>query len=281
MSHGRRHPDTEPGAFGLRAVLALLAVLLGHAPAVPASGGDYFSRNAEGWFWYEDPEPAPEEKDQAPQEGPGARAMSIAVAPDDPLEQLKQIQETIARAEARAVLYPTEENVGEYLRLNQWQLNQSSLFSDVWRRVVWQNPDLDYSLRRPVMNLAVHEYQDQRKAARVQAVARIANTHGLFFFFEGSCPYCHTFGPILRRFSALHGVEVLPISLDGGTLPDFPHPRVDTRVAAELGVETVPSVFLVDPGRRNIIPLGAGVMSIDELVERIYVLTRTEAGQDF
>ena len=184
-------------------------------------------------------------------------------------------------AEAKAVLYPTVENITEYLRLNQWQLDQSSLFSDVWRRAVWQNPELDYSLRRPVTNLAVHTYQDQRKDDRSKAVARIAATHGLFFFFKGSCPYCHTFGPILRQFSEMYGIEILPVSLDGGTLPEFPHPKTDTRVASELGVSTVPSLFLVDPQNRNVIPLGSGVMSADELADRIYVLTQTEPGKDY
>jgi conjugal transfer pilus assembly protein TraF len=259
-------------------LLPVVAVLSCSVAVAEASAADYFSRNAQGWFWYEEPEVIQDEEKQVREAAP---ADAVVAVPDNPLEQLERIQKTIAQAEARAVLYPTEENVGEYLRLNQWQLNQSSLFSDVWRRVVWQTPDLDYSLRRPVTNLAVHEFQDQNKATRAQAVAQIANTHGLFFFFKGSCPYCHTFGPILRRFSEMYGIEVLPVSLDGGTLPDFPQARTDTRVATELGVETVPSVFLVDPRRRNVVPVGAGVMSVDELAERIYVLTQTEPGKDY
>lgn len=256
--------------------LTLMVILACQSSVVWASTNDYFSRNGEGWFWYENPELVQEKQKEV-----SSSAEATAASPDDPLKQLEQIQQAIARAEARAVLYPTEENVGEYLRLNQWQLNQSSLFSDVWRRVVWQTPDLDYSLRRPVTNLAVHEFQDQKNTAQTQAVAQIAKTHGLFFFFKGSCPYCHTFGPILRRFSEMHGIEVLPVSLDGGALPDFPQARTDTRVATELGVETVPSVFLVDPRRRNVVPVGAGVMSVDELAERIYVLTQTEPGKDY
>lgn len=252
----------------------------GHAQAASDAAGDYFERNAEGWFWYRDP--PVESVEEAPRKtGNDFEDAGDPQAAGDPLDQLKRLQETVARAEAKAVLYPTPENVTEYLRLNQWQLDQSSRFSDVWRRVVWQNPELDYSLRRPVSNLAVHEYQDGRRADRTEAVARVAASHGLFFFFKGSCPYCHAFGPILRRFSERYGIEVLPVSLDGGTLPEFPDPRRDTRVASELGVSTVPSLFLVDPQQRNVIPLGSGVMSADELAERIYVLTQTAPGRDY
>jgi conjugal transfer pilus assembly protein TraF len=262
------------------------AIWLPTSPAqtTPETAADYFERNAEGWFWYRDPiiEPAIEPVDEEGRiNGTNSETRQTAEPSEDPLDQLKQIQETIARAEAKAVLYPTRENITEYLHLNQWQLDQSSLFSDVWRRVVWQNPELDYSLRRPVTNLAIHAYQDQRKTDKAAAVAQAATTHGLFFFFKGSCPYCHTFGPILKQFSKTYGIEILPISLDGGALPDFPHPRTDIRVASELGVSSVPSLFLVDPQHRNVIPVGSGVMSNDELANRIYVLTQTEPGKDY
>ena len=261
-----------------KVTVCLLALLLGRgalaAISVPSAPMNWTNRHEEGWFWYQDPDvtaPAkkPKELEQRPQ------------IPLDPLNQLKQIQEELNRAQARAVLHPSPENVYEYLRLNQWRLNQASKFSDVWRRVVWQNPNLDYSLRRPVMNLAVHTYQDQRKQKEAQAVAAVAQTHGLFFFFKGSCPYCHAFGPILRRFSEMYGIDVLAVSLDGGGLPDYPNPRVDTQVANQLGVSAVPSLFLVDPKRRDVLAVGAGVMSLDELADRIYVLTQTRAGQDY
>lgn len=255
-------------------------LITGSAQPAPDTAADYFERNAEGWFWYRDP--AAEQAGEAKQiSGADSEDSQTAESAVDPLDQLNRIQQTIARAEAKAVLYPTRENVTEYLRLNQWQLDQSSLFSDVWRRVVWQNPVLDYSLRRPVTNLAVHAYQDQRKNDRAVAVAQVAATHGLFFFFKGSCPYCHTFAPVLKQFSDAYGIEILPVSLDGGVLPDFPHPRTDSRVASELGVSSVPSLFLVDPWQRNVIPVGSGVMSADELANRIYVLTQTEPGKDY
>lgn len=261
-------------------VLALLlAMVTGHTSAALASTSNYFNRHAQGWFWYENP--PVEVKPEEPPPAASVPAQAAPASPDDPLEQLKRIQDAIARAEAKAVLYPTVENVTEYLRLNQWQLNQSALFSDVWRRTVWQDPSLDYSLQRPTTSLAVHQFQDQRNRARAQAVAQVANTHGLFFFFKGSCPYCHTFAPVLRQFSQMYGIEVLPISLDGGSLPDFPSPRIDSRVATELGVKVVPSVFLVEPNGRNVIPVGSGVMSVDELAERIFVLTQTEPGKDY
>lgn len=259
--------------------MAMLVLALGAADTRPAAAAGYYQRGAEGWFWYEDP-PVVEEKKDETKDTPAA-APTPPSDPSDPLVRLKEIQDAIARAEAKAVLEPTEDNLRDYLYANQWQLDQSSTFSDVWRRVVWQTPDLDYRLRRPTTNLGVHEFHDQRKASKVDAVADVAKTHGLFFFFKGSCPYCHRYAPILQAFSAKYGLDILPISLDGGALPEFPAPRVDTRIAMDLGVEVVPSVFLVDPKRRNVIPVGSGVLSMEELVDRIYVLTQTAPGEDY
>jgi conjugal transfer pilus assembly protein TraF len=73
----------------------------------------------------------------------------------------------------------------------------------------------------------------------------------------------------------------MPISLDGGTLPDYPNPRYDLAVAGELAVESVPSLYLVNPTQRKIILVATGLISADELKERIYVLTQTVPGEDF
>jgi conjugal transfer pilus assembly protein TraF len=241
-----------------------------------AQGDSYWKQHERGWFWYEDPAPAEEAK-----ETENKPAQEQAATPTDPLEQLKRIQDEIARAEARAVLNPTPENMRDYLTLNQWQLQQSSLFADMWRRTVWENPELDYSLKRPTNSQGIQQFHDIRKQDKASAVAQVSSTHGLFFFFKGTCPYCHKFAPILQSFSEMYGINVLPISIDGGNLPEYPNPKVDMKVAAQLGVETVPSVYLVDPKRRNVIPVGNGVMSVDELANRIYVLTQLKPGDDF
>ena len=35
------------------------------------------------------------------------------------------------------------------MRLQRISMDKSGLFSDLWRRVVWNNPDLDYTILRP------------------------------------------------------------------------------------------------------------------------------------
>jgi hypothetical protein len=82
----------------------------------------------------------------------------------------------------------------------------------------------------------------------------------LFFLFRSDCPYCQQFAPLLQRFEQKFGLPVFAISLDGGTLPEFPRARVDNGIAATLNVAQVPALFLASPRTNVITPLGYGVL---------------------
>ena len=65
-----------------------------------------------------------------------------------------------------AVWRPTPETVERYYRLQQIALEKGGLFADHYRRLTWTNPDLDYTVRRPVTEVAKHGWTDDRLADR-------------------------------------------------------------------------------------------------------------------
>ena len=91
------------------------------------------------------------------------------------------------------------------------------------------------------------------------------------------CPYCHQFAPLLKDFEAKFGLKIVPISVDGGGLPEFRSPRVDNGIARTLDVRQVPALFLAEPRGGKITPIGYGVLSESELLERIFVVTQPDA----
>lgn len=107
---------------------------------------------------------------------------------------------------------------------------------------------------------------------RYSALANIGSDHILMFFFRGDCPYCHAYGPVLRAFSTKYRIQVLPVSLDGGAVPGFTNARTDNGTAATLNVKQVPALFLAQPITGKIMPVGFGVLSEGQLVERIDAL---------
>jgi len=244
--------------------VVLLVTVLAVAPAAGwAAGAGYYQRHAEGWFWYQDPPPPREEAAQAQPEAP---------VRDDPVAVLEAFRRRLDTARARAILEPTEDNVKAYLELNQLALARAGDFAQAWQRVVWTTPGLDYSLAHPVNDQAVQVFNDEKVRMLDRFLRKAAARYGMFFFFSESCPYCRRFAPVLRDFADTYGFRVVPVSLDGGALPEFPNPRRNAAIAARLRVDTVPAVFLVEPRTRKIRPVAFGYVGWSELARRIYTL---------
>lgn len=222
------------------------------------------------WFYCERPKP-PEQN--TPEPAPAASATS----------QLDAITATLRELKAKAILEPTPANVTAYIRFQRAQLDRASLFSDVWQRAIWQDPELDYTLQRPVSTLGKRQWQDLRSAERNAAMAQLSERYGLFYFFAQSCGACEVMSPIVQSVASTWHIAVRAISTDGGPSRHFPNYTVETNQRSRMGLEpkVTPAVVLWDAQTGRPIPIGYGVMSADELQDRIYLLTSKEAGRDY
>lgn len=259
---------------------ALLVVLLSpptSSAATPAStdtapGEDPFyctERRLGYWFYCAKPK-APARRDVAP---PAPTAA----------DRLEQVTNELRELKAKAILEPTAENVTAYIRFQRRQLDQASLFSDVWQRAIWQDPELDYTLQRPVSTLGKRAWANARQAERTSALSHLGDRYGLFYFFAQSCGACEVMSPILKSVAATYHVPVRAISTDGGPSRHFPSYVVETNQRQRMGLDpgVTPAVVLWDAQARRAIPIGYGVMSADELQDRIYLLTTKDAGHDY
>lgn len=237
---------------------------VGRAPA-----SSYWADSQRGWHFYEDTEPEPVEP-------PLPKAAPVKTEPQKPSEiaQFERLQKTLEEYRNVAIINPSEANVRRYMELEARIVNQASRFADVAQRVAWATPELDPTLHgRPVNAKALEVFEQGQLEARSRSVAALAKDHVLFFFFRSDCPYCHAFAPTLEAFQARHGITVVPISVDGGGIPGFPNPRRDNGIARTLNVTQVPAVFLAQPFTGKISPIGFGVLSESQLLERITVVS--------
>ena len=225
----------------------------------------YWLRNREGWFWYREP-PLPAAKSPLPPAGPKRPAeLTDFEAMQKQLDELKRV----------AVMNPTDANLLAYMRYQRMVMNKSEVFAEHWQRLVWAVPELDYGLTgRPTNSMAIAAFDEQREERQAQAVRALSATHGLIFIFRSDCPYCHRFAPILKRFEQEYGMLVFPVSLDGGGLPEYPNPQADNGIAARLNASVVPALYLTAPSKREIRPVGFGVMALSDLIERIAALAQ-------
>ena len=221
----------------------------------------YIERKAEGWHFYE-PMAIPQEKEEE----------NSPPSPQAPEERLKAFKAEVERLKQVAVMEPTFENVKSYMVIQKELMDKSAAFTSKWMEVVFTTPELDYSIKHPTSQSARHVYLDQKKQSMDQAVSRLAQSHGLFFFFSNSCAYCKKFAPIVKAFAQKYGWEVMAISTDGSTLPEFPDAVMDNGTAAKLGVEFVPTLLAVNPQTEEVFPLSHGMSSQEQILDRIRVL---------
>ena len=216
---------------------------------------------------------------------PKAPEVSAAIiAPEVPATaRLDTITATLRELKAKAILEPSPANVTAYIRFQREQLDRASLFSDVWQRAIWQDPELDYTLQRPVSTLGKRQWQDSRQSERDTVMAHLSERYGLFYFFAQSCGACEVMSPIVQSVAATWHITVRAISTDGGPSKHFPSYTAETNQRSRMGLEPkiTPAVVLWDAAQSRAIPIGYGVMSADELQDRIYLLTSKEAGRDY
>lgn len=245
-------------------------------PRNPSFAGSYWGDLERGWFWYEDPLMEPDPPKAVPPTTPPKQPRK---APE--LVELERLQKQLEDARKIAVIRPTEQNVLRYMRLEADVVRRATKFSEVAQRLGWTNAELDMSLEgRPVNPLALQAYNQKTSADAETAIGALARDHAIFFFFRSDCPYCHVYAPVLERFASSYGIMVVPISVDGGAVPPFESPRADNGISRTLNVSQVPATFLAQPTTGVITPIGFGVLSTDQLVNRLTTIASPETQRD-
>ena len=262
---------------------ALSEALAGSAKPLPASsltraqdvaGDDFYCRQRRlgTHFYCERAKPKPAE----PSALPPAPPVSYAA-------QLKELQAKIEETRARAVLAPSPENITAYIALQREQLDRSSYFADVWQRAIWANPNLDYTLQRPVSTVGKRLWADNREQDKTALLTNLSKRYGLYYFFAQSCGACDVFGPILKGFTKSYNMSVLAVSMDGGPTRLFPDYVVDSGQHRRLGLSSkaTPALVLYDTVTKRAQPIGYGVMASDEIASRIFSLVQLKPGSDY
>jgi conjugal transfer pilus assembly protein TraF len=241
-------------------------------PAPPAPDDFYCGERRLGeWFYCTEPEPKSPET-------------VVSVLPSQSAaERIAAISKQLDELKARAILEPTDANVIAYVRFQREQLDRASTFADTWQRALWQNPDIDYTLQRPVSTVAKRAWLDNRSADRDAVLTSLGQRYGLFYFFAQSCGACEIFAPILRSVTDSHRMTVMAVSMDGGPSKEFPNYVVDSGQRRRMGLtgNETPALVLFDTVTKRTIPVGYGILTTDEIMDRIFMLTNTKVGSDY
>ena len=229
-------------------------------PAVSsATEFDFYSRHGIGWHWYQDPKNRePEEQESSPE------------------KTLSVLQAHINQLRTRAILEPSEENIYQYIQLQNGMAAFASYFSEQWQKVVYKFPELNYSLEHPVSQVARNQYYLRQQQEQEKLIKAFSKRFGLFFFYHSQCSYCQAFAPILQDFSLTYNLSLLPVSIDGERLPEFPNSTVDQGQSISFGIKQVPALFAVDFKSKKIITISYGLLTQEQLIQQLVKIMQDE-----
>lgn len=270
-----------------------------------ADRSDYCERQLGQWFYCENPSPPPNEK-------PAPATVEAKPVRHPDLVEAEQFKKDMEDARLIAVWNPTRENIERYYAFQQLVLDKGGVFADSWRRMVWENPQLDYTLKRPINAAGKAEWIQARTTDRDLFFRAVGGDVGLFYVYRADCGPCRVASPIVRDFGNRYSISVRAISADGGANAHFPNAQVDRGQLKAWGLSSAvtpaymifqkatpvqggvmrPVSFTVTDGKtitlrpcRNpkgcLTYLGAGVLTVDELADRLFVTLATEPGKDF
>jgi len=137
------------------------------------------------WYCEEEARPLPQSKvadKPIPSEKP-REEMAV--------EELEKIRKDLDAKRALAVVHPTPDNIKAYMAAQKVEIDRASFFADVWRRVLWQNAELNYELKNPMNNSAIKVAARERKVKETRTMACLPSW--------GSRPFRSLFSAMSKR----------------------------------------------------------------------------------
>ena len=251
----------------MRYLLFLFCCIPTAALSNQGDNATFYNEQERGWFWYETKPISPVETEKKEKKSPSVSTEPVL----SPREILRKQGEELEDTLAVAVMDPSDANVLAYLAKMAKLNKQSEHFANRFKQAIWINPEFDLTLKKPINAQAIVARNEVDNRQQKERLLAIGEEKGLLFYFRSDCPHCHRFAPILKQFSETYGITVIPVSLDGGALPEYLYPKKDHAMGQKLKVSIVPAVFLVSPRDNTVAAASYGFTDITALAQKVMV----------
>jgi conjugal transfer pilus assembly protein TraF len=262
--------------MGFKKILKVcLAVVCAINCVIKDVQANFYKEHATGWHWYKDPDPEALIKEEAsPKSAEQERGQGVAKSYTEKLKESKKVMNEVL---AQAVLEPTLTNVQRFQLIQKQTVDKATEFERLW--MLASTLSADY--RSATTPLEKEVFEAEQKKILDFKLKEASKRYGLFFVFKNSCPYCHKFAPLIKRFSQTYGFSVKAISADGGTIQEFPDSVSDNGAVGYLNPKGVfPALFVVQPEANLIVPVAWGMVSFDQLLENFKIVLSALEKQD-
>ena len=235
-----------------------------------ATGNTFYQDTKHGWFWYEDPLPEPSKPEKQGQEQaadppagkPSRKNPSLDTYSIDDIWNLHpdDFQGLLNDLQKKAVQYPTEENILQYLTMQDVARRKALAYTNASMYVTQKYGNLFnvgqvYPAAKPGVTARVTIEQNEI----TRTISRARENHGLVFFVNSGCGFCAKQARILAYFTEKYGWPVKTVDIEK-----------EENAATRFNITTTPTLLLIKKGRQDYMAVASGVITLSELERKLY-----------
>jgi len=226
-------------------------------------GNRFYQDSRQGWFWYQDPPLDSEEQKDKPEKPEPSR--TIPTLDNYSIDELwnmhpDDFQGLLNGLQKRAVQYPTEKNILQYLVIQDVARRKALAYTHASMYVTQKYSDLFsvnqvYPTAEPGITARVSMQQNEIE----QTISRAMDDHALLFFTSPGCGFCEKQVQILAYFLEKYGWQIKTVDIGQ-----------NSNAAARFNITTTPTLLLIEKGREEYMTVATGVISMTELERKLY-----------
>lgn len=158
-----------------------------------------------------------------------------------------------------AIKEPTEDNLKDYLELQNIALERSKKFMSAFMYISQKYPHLSQEASYPVNTVGQDVLKEIKLNEQSEVLAEYRDNYALIYFYSSSCPYCVKQGPIIDYFTDKTGWNVVRVNIDE-----------NINAKLRFNIVTVPSIIIVSKQKNKWEMITSGIITFPDLRERIY-----------
>lgn len=219
---------------------------------------EYFNQNPIGWHWNNGLENTTVKKEKETSEK------------NDPITKMNRIHQMLRYYKDQAVLSPTVENIKAYLTIQNMIMQQSSAFSENWKKTMLLYPEFDYGISHPTDSAISQIAESDSHDKQIATVKMMSQHYGLLFFYNGNNPLSAQMTKTVESFSNFYGFSTIAVSVDHQIISSFLKQKNDSGQAQALEIKALPALVLINPKTATHFVLSYGYASVNELLTDCY-----------
>lgn len=232
----------------------------------------YYKDKERGWYFREKCEEI-EKKDKEAKKKKEEKIDWAKVADPAYLDTLdaEKFRKLLERVKDEAVYNPSHEKVIAYMKMQDYMRVKSVKFAYIWRDALLQNPHLDMTVKNPGSVYGAHAKAEIVGEEKNRIINKMKDTVGVYFFVSGECPYCHKQSKIMDMLRDRHKIAVKSVSSDYCD-PSFKDCSVEPFMFENFQIKATPTMVAVlkdAHDRPTFQPIGTGIITLDEVIERL------------